>query len=182
MVERRDRFTFDRFTLFFVLLLCLGLVTTLLFLNPLELATGRLHPEFSSMLHSGNNVSLEPSLKLLSYFYGLTIFCLLVTAIYIGGRKAKRLSGFRNVVLVFSFLYLATYTIMMFSYWDYMHSSSAVYFLGFPAPSAWMVYAIHLFPFLLIFFYAVKFHRYILSKKEIDAFLHKKGKTKDNDF
>jgi len=173
MAGQQGRFSFDRFTILFILLLLLGGVTLLLFLNPLELATGSMHEKFPSMLQSGNSVAQHPLPKLLSFLFGFIIFSILITMVYIGGRKPQKYRGFRNMILVFSVVYLAIYVVTMISYWDYSSGGKELYFLGFPAPSAWMVYAVHLFPFLPIFFYNLKFHKYIMTDKEIDDFLEK---------
>lgn len=170
MEEQQDKFTFDRFALFFILLLLLAGVTLLLFLNPMEFATGKLHEAFPSMLRGGSSIANSQFLKLLSFLYGFIIFCLLINAVYIGGRKSQKFAGFKYMILVFTIVYLAAYAIMMFSYWKYIEGNNS-YFLGFPVPSAWMIYAIHLFPFLLLIFYAVNFHKYIISRKEINNFI-----------
>lgn len=181
MAGLQGRFNFDRFSIFFILLLLLAGVILLLFVNSLDLASGKIHDEFPSMLHSGNSVAQKPLLKLLSFLYGFVIFSLLITAVYIGGRKPQNFRGFRNVIFVYTVAYLLIYTIMMLSYWKYQSIGTSSYFLGFPAPSAWMVYAIHLFPFLLILIYLVKFHDYIISKKEIDDFLESVSKSKETE-
>jgi hypothetical protein len=60
-------------------------------------------------------------------------------------------------------LYAGIFLIGIFDFRSYLINDSFTTFLGFPTPTAWMLFGIYLFPFYFTLFYIVKFKFWILS-------------------
>ena len=78
-----------------------------------------------------------------------------------GGPMRWLLGGFIGYGLVFGGLVLA--------YRSYA-SGDISFFGGFPAPSAWMVYGVFLFPWVLVILYVRNFDRWIYSSEDAARF------------
>jgi len=159
------------FKLFFGLLIgLLFLIAALYFSLSPEAVTGLPHESYTTMLHSGESVAAAPLAKWLSFLFGLCILGIFVICIMIGYRKYEKLGKVKPWLFGGSIAYLLVFAGMVFSYWNYMSEGSAPYFLGFPAPTAWMLYAVWLFPLFFTFIYIFKFNDWVITPEERKRF------------
>ncbi len=159
------------FKLFLGLLIGLLLLIVVLYFSPSPQAvTGVAHESFSTMLHSGESVATAPFVKWIAFFFGLCILSIFVVSIMIGYRKYEKLGKVKPWLIGGSIAYLLVFSMMVFSYWHYVEEGSAAYFLGFPAPTAWMLYAVWLFPLFFSFIYIFKFNDWVISPEERKRF------------
>lgn len=161
------------FHLFLAFILVFWLVIIGIWITPEPAAvSGQLHPEFHSMLKSGTSVSSSPTIKWLSYFFGLGIFGIMGFMILIGARKKDKTITRKihaRILLSFVLIFLV-YSITVFSYWDYASTTTTSYFGGLPTPTSWMVYGIWFTPLVLVFIYIFKFDQWIISSEELRRF------------
>ena len=161
------------FHLFLVFILAFCLVIIAICFTPAPAAvSGQLHPTFHSMLKSGTSVSSSPTIKWLSYFFGLGVLGVIGFMIMIGARKKDKLITKKiHARILWSFaLIFVVYSITVFSDWTYVSSTKTNYFGGFPIPTSWMVYAVWFAPLSLVILYISKFDEWIISPEELRKF------------
>ena len=66
--------------------------------------------------------------------------------------------------------YILIFFLLLRSYWQYVEVSEPSHFLGFPAPTAWMVYGIYFFPFIFTALYVLNFNSWVLTEEELVRF------------
>ena len=77
--------------------------------------------------------------------------------------------------------YLLVYTGMVVSYWQYIEGQTETsYFLGLPAPTAWMLFGVWLFPFFFMVLYIRNFDRWVITPEEMDRFRRLVEENKSN--
>ena len=71
--------------------------------------------------------------------------------------------------LIFGTLGLAAiFAVLVFSYYRYMNEPTHTLFLGFPRPSAWMLYAVWVFPVFFMVLYYRMFDRWFFTAEDAD--------------
>ncbi len=155
-----------------LLLFCLGLILALQILPPQNLPAGSPHTEFDSLQSSGSSVSDSGPHWIIGLSFGLAIIGIFGVTLYIGGHRQdaqKRKSIFRSFAIGM-LAYFGIFLLLMNSYQQYHQAGDAPYFLGYPAPTAWMIYGIWLIPLVFTTMYVVKFDDWVLSPEEVEEF------------
>lgn len=161
----------DYFKALFAVLLGLLLIIIALWVLPeVPIATGQVHPEYQTMLKSGNVITNQESTKWLAYFFGLLILILFVLSIFIGARRKRDTGNLVYWLLGGSLVYLITYHFSVMAYWKYAEAGSTNYFLGLPIPTAWAIYGLWSVPILMTLTYVLGFDQWILDKKDMQDF------------
>ncbi|MEM6963818.1 MAG: hypothetical protein AAF573_03565 [Bacteroidota bacterium] len=174
----------NTFWAFFILLIgFLALILTLRIIPAPENATGTVHPKFDTMLHGGTSVAADPTVKWLAYLFGLFVISVFAFVLFLGAtKKDANLNTKIRRVFTFGFLaYTFVYTLMVFAYWKNYPSPSDDFILGFPKPTAWMMYGMWFTPLIFTFVYIFKFKDWILTPEE-EARFHEivKARSKRN--
>lgn len=155
--------------LFFGFLLLFGLLIIALWASDVpENATGLIDTTFSTLNRSGDTVATNPAVKWLAYLFGIGIISIFGFMVFIGGRKKDKIIRkklYRILAIGISFL-LIGYTMMVFSWWNYVETNSMDYFMGLPKPTAWMIFGIMFIPTIITFFYATKFEEWIYTAED----------------
>lgn len=159
--------------LFFGFLLAFSLLILALWLStPPENVTGTTDTTFSTLQRSGDTVAVNGTSKWLAYLFGVGVIGIFAFCLLIGAQKQKE--GLRkkiNRTVVAGFLiYLVIYSLMIFSWWDYVATNSMEYFTGLPKPTAWMIWGITLGPLFFAFFYVTRFNEWIISDEDQKVF------------
>lgn len=161
----------------YAILLCavLFLVSTIagIWIMPsLSDATGTVHPDYPSMLHSGTSVTSTSTTKWIVTLYGAAIICMFTSVIFIATRKkdSSHQSKLWLRVAIGGVLYLVVYGLMVRSAAAYSATGVADYFLGFPAPTAWMLFGMWTIPLFFTFFYVFRFDDWVISPEEEEKF------------
>ena len=158
---------------FFGFLVAFVFLIALLWVLPApEAATGRLHPEYRTMLQSGESVADRPATKWMAWLFGWGVIGVFGFVLFIGAYKKNREKR-RQIYRALLFgliLYLAVYTSMVVAWWSYHADGSAVWIWGFPTPTAWMLYGLWFAPLFITFIYIFKFNDWILSAEELEVF------------
>lgn len=132
-------------------------------------ATGIPHEQFGQLLKSGTSQAEMPVVKWLAYLFGLAIIGVFGFGIYIGMLKNGKTGPPANWILFGFFLYMLVYSGMTNSYWSY-DPNDPVYFGGFPAPTAWMIYGMWAFPAFFTILYNYFFHSWYLKDEDMERF------------
>ena len=159
--------------LFFACLIAFfAILLAIIFSTPLAQATGMADTEFATLNRSGTSVATEPTIKWLAYFMGLGIISIFCLCVFLGARKkqAALRKTIYQILGVGTLMYMAVYTMMVRSWWDYVATNSMDYFMGLPKPTAWMMFGLMFLPLFMSFLYIFKFNDWIIRSEEMEAF------------
>jgi len=153
----------------FGFLLLFGLLIIALWLSDVpENATGLTDTTFTTLNKSGATVATNPSVKWLSYLFGVGIISIFGFMLFIGGRKKEatiRKKLYRVLAIGITAM-LFVYTMLVLSWWDYAATNNMDYFMGLPQPTAWMLFGIMLTPFFIALCYTTKFEAWIYTAED----------------
>ncbi|NRB47718.1 MAG: hypothetical protein HRU41_08580 [Saprospiraceae bacterium] len=148
----------------------LAIIIALWVLPDIPQATSQLHPEYKTLLKSGNSVTEQSSVKWLAYFFGLLILFIFVATVFIGARRKRSTGNLRYWLLAGSIAYAITYHLSIMAYWRYANASETQYFGGLPIPTAWAIYGIWSVPIIMTLVYVFRFDEWILDQRDMEEF------------
>ena len=153
-----------------VLLLILGLLVWLMLIPGPSLSTGGPHPHFPGMNVGGDGLARLAGGVWIVYALGVAVNVLIILLVALGVRADRRRGLFRvllsGVGLLMQYVWWAMYT----GYLDYLRGNPTGEFLGFPAATAWMLFAVWLTGALLCLIYVVGFRRFIFTAQDEAAY------------
>ena len=124
-----------------------------------ENSRGLAHPDVAGMSRGGDAARTDPVLGL-----GWALGLLEIAVVAVLVRWVVRGPG-ASLWLSVSFGVMAlVWTALVLSYRTWAGSSEVPFFLGFPLPSAWMVYGVWSAPVVLVALYVLGFDRFIFSE------------------
>lgn len=159
--------------LYFVLLIgILILLGSIFWSTPPENATGFIHESFPTMQHSGTSVAESADAKWLAYFFGVGILLIFVLTLALGAQKSSPSKNrfIIRLIVTGALIYLFAFTAMVIAYWQFTGEQSIKYVLGFPLPTALMLFALGAAPFVFTIFYILKFDDWIITPEELQQF------------
>jgi hypothetical protein len=133
-------------------------------------STGIVHPDFGAMQRSGPDITFSQSIQWMAISFGCLIALILITCVILGFLRQDRLAPDRKPLLWIGAGYILIYAGMVIAYLDYSGSDSPIYFLGFPLPTAWMIYLFWLFPAAFSIYYVWKFDRWVFKPTSMEEF------------
>ena len=151
------------FIVFLVILISLVIVLAGLIIIPSKsIQVQAQHDLFPTMLKSVK--ASQSTLTLwLAFFFGVFSICLFTLFLYIG-LSGKNFSRKKLIVMVIGLImYVGIFSFGFASYLRYINNDCFRVFLGFPAPTAWMLYGIWFFPLFFTFLYVKKFNDWVLK-------------------
>lgn len=161
----------DYFKVLLAVLIGLLLVILALWILPeVSVATGQLHPTYSTMLKSGNTITGQDSIKWLAYLFGMLILIVFVVSIFIGAKRQRDTGNLRYWLLAGGLAYLLTYHFSVMAYWKYAGADGTNYLLGLPTPTAWVIYGLWSVPILMTLTYVLGFDQWVLAKEDMENF------------
>ena len=150
----------------------LGVIAGLWLTPQPKLATGIPHPQYDPMLHSGDSVATLAHTQWLAYFFGIGIIGIFLLGLFIGAWKNHPETR-KNIYRWFAWgsgLYFLAFTAMIVAYgYDVAHPED-LYVLGFPLPTALMLFVFGFSPLYFSVLYIINFPRWILTPAEEQAF------------
>ena len=87
-----------------------------------------------------------------------------------GAIRRGKLDGIRPWLIIASIVYLSVYTLTYVSDAHYASSGHERFFLGWPMPTAWMIYAMWSAPVLFVLIYIFKFRDWVLTEEDENRF------------
>ena len=113
------------------------------------------HPNFEPMLSSGSAAPGGPLVILAGFATGILIIVMIGICLLIGVRQTAR--SLRRWIVAGTLVYMLVFGALMLSYLEFLEGGPLVIFGGLPAPSAWMLYGVWLFPWVFIIAFVVTF-------------------------
>ncbi len=166
---------------FAVLIILLLIIVAIWTSTPPIQATGMTDTTYSTLQKSGGTVAITPYLKWLAYFFGIAILSLFCLGVFMGAAKKDKSiqKKIYRVLGIGTFLYLLVYSMMVFSWWDYVATNSMDYFMGLPQPTAWLIFGLLFIPIFMSFFYITQFNAWIITDRELAEFQQIKERRKN---
>lgn len=153
-----------------VLAVAMGIAVLMLALFSLpepQQSHGATHPEFSSMEHGGAGIDRSGYVLLLGWGFGVLEIALFVAMIALGANTRRGLRGLGPLLVIAGICFASVWTALVFSYRAYATGTETVLFLGFPAPTAWVLFAIWPVPALFVALYSLGFDRWVATPRDL---------------
>ena len=155
------------FLLMVLLALCLVLGWAWFTPPTVSAPAGSAHPDYPTMLQGGNGAERFAPVAMPALLFALLSVTLFVGMLALGIGDGERLKRARWHLLVPFVLFLLMFVMLFRSYGSYAEDPGATQlFLGFPAPSAWMLYGVWTVPFVFALLYVVRFKELIYSDED----------------
>jgi hypothetical protein len=157
---------------FFMILLALaGLALAISLIEAPPGATGVAHATIAGMRQvTDARARLEPVFALGAAF-GALIFAAVLAAIYLGVPAAYRSTAFKLGFSICGALLMLSWIGLLWSYRCYVDDPAAAgFFLGFPAPTAWLLYGVSIVPASFIALYVYGYERWIFPPEAEQRF------------
>ncbi|HVS62853.1 MAG TPA: hypothetical protein VMT85_05015 [Thermoanaerobaculia bacterium] len=155
------------FLLFVILLAMCGVVGWLAFQEPAFNQAGIAHPEHPAMALGADGearhrdvlgVGFAFAVLIVVFFVGLLFFAL--------HRRGEAVPG-KGTILFAAVLFLGAFVALFWTYSRFMEAPGAGgLFLGFPVPTAWMLYGVWGIPLLFILIYVARFNEWVFGAAE----------------
>jgi len=156
--------------IYVLIILFLGIIAFLAITPPPVSVTGQAHDVYKTMLKGGTSMSADSTTNTLAYLFGLCATGLLCLFLVQGAIRKGRLDGIRPWLILASIAYLTSYTLTYLSDAHYASSGHDRFFLGWPIPTAWMIYVMWSTPVLFVLIYIFKFRDWVLTDEDESRF------------
>ena len=133
---------------------------------------GFVHPKFAvtrdesgnaqppSMLAGGDGRARHQRVVVQAGLFMLLGVVFGIASIYLASLRTAGPSPLKRPMLLVGLLGCIVVAAMFLSYWRTLGDDDPAYFLGFPAPAAWMIYGVWLFPVLVVVCFVYWFDRW----------------------
>ncbi len=167
-------------TLFGVLLAMCVTIGIVLTTDEPDKAHGFVHSTFeSSMQQGGSGIERHERIRWLGLAYGSLQIVFFVSCLMLGVRDPENCKW---AFLLAGIVYLATFCLMVVADYFYVRDENLSLVLGFPLPTAIMLYGLWGVPLIFLLFYIINFDRWILNPLDLERFeeiLQEKRNQKD---
>ncbi len=130
---------------------------------------GFTHPEVATMERGGEGYARAEGVLELGWAFGLAQVLFFTGLLALGARRPDGLRGLGPGLLAGGVVYAVIWTALVLTYRTYALSSDPALFLGFPMPTAIMLFALYAVPGIFMVLYVVGFERWIASPSDLAA-------------
>lgn len=128
--------------------------------------SGTPHPEIIGMKAGGDGALRINGLERASFVLFAASFILLSILVVASVSKRKRTVSFWIGIVMITLSILYVWYRVFASYMAYLSSGELQYFLGFPEPTAWMIYGLWGGGALFTLLYVIGFRKFIYSRED----------------
>ncbi len=129
-------------------------------------ASGSPHPEISGMRIGGDGAARIKGLETASFLLFAATFLLFTTLVISGVSKNNRTMRFWIWMVIITGAILFVWYRVFDSYINYLSTGALRYILGFPEPTAWMIYGLWGGGALFAVVYVVEFRKIIYTEDD----------------
>jgi hypothetical protein len=134
-------------------------------------ATGAPHATVTGMKQVGDGLQRAEPVFALGVAFGTLVFAAALTILYMGVPRAYRSTAFKLGFSISASLLLGSWFGIVWTYHGYIHEPSAsAFFLGFPAPTAWLLYGVWTAPAGFVALYIYGYRRWIFPPEAEETF------------
>ena len=124
------------------------------------------HAEIKSMMKGGDGMARFIHIGSLSYWLQNSVIVLVLVLISLSIKKARRTALYWLVIGLVGLLMSGAWTMIYLSYQAFLFSGKTDYILGFPVPTAWMLYSVWSSAATLCLFYVIGYRRFIYTPED----------------
>jgi hypothetical protein len=133
---------------------------------------GVAHPKFAvthnesgdaqapSMLHGGDGRERHENVVVLACAFAMLCVIFGVSCIYMGSLRSAGPSPLKWPLVLVALVGCTVMVAMFVTYWRSLGAAEPSYFLGFPVPTAWMMFGVYSFPILIVICFVAWFDRW----------------------
>ena len=121
------------------------------------------------LIHTGTEEDRSNGLSL-GYIVSLLMVGVMGSLVMIGVRRKGEIGPYFPWLLGSFIIMALIFSGLAWSYSGYLRGDTDAIIGGYPAPTAWMIYGVWLFPLILITLFVVTFDRWFLSKEDLGEF------------
>jgi len=132
-------------------------------------ASGTSHPDIPGMQVGGDGTARINGLETASFIVFAATFLLFTTLVISGVSKRNRTRRFWIWMFIITLAVLFVWYQVFESYRDYLSTGDLRYILGFPEPTAWMIYGLWGGGALFAVVYVLEFRKIIYTKEDEEA-------------
>lgn len=125
------------------------------------------HNSYSTMLVGQYNVGSEYWVFVLLGWSMINIFIL---CLYLGLRNRSGQKSIGRWLVTGYLLYCLAFGLMVLADLNYLNEATTAFFLGFPIPTAWMIYGMWFVPLLFSILFIIKYNSWVLSQDDLRTF------------
>ena len=157
--------------LFVILLAMCGVVGWLAFQEPAANQAGIAHPDHPAMALGADGVARHQGLLGVGFLFAFLIVAFFIGLLFFGlQRRGEAVRGWAPILAV-AVLFVGVFVALFVTYARYMESPDPQrLFLGFPPPTAWMLYGVWGVPLLFIVLYVIRFNEWVFGASEETAY------------
>lgn len=127
---------------------------------------GVAHPQFKTMLSGGDGEARYKPIWWLAWAFALLQVTFFMALLALGAMKKGSLGPLSRPLLVGWLIFAGIFTGLIVAHARYTATSEHGLFLGFPVPTAWMIYGVWVFPAVFVVLYLVTFDRWGFTKDD----------------
>ncbi len=127
---------------------------------------GVAHPQFQTMQSGGDGEARYKPIWWLAWAFALCQVTFFVALLAFGAQKRGSLGPLQLPLLVGWLIYAGIATGLIVAHARYAATADHALFLGFPVPTAWMMYGIWLFPAVFVVLYLATFDRFSFTQAD----------------
>ena len=151
--------------------------------EPHPAATGTAHPTFTSMLHGGPGHARVLNIFGFGWAYGALQLLFFALCFALGLRRADGLGHLRVPLVAGAVIHQLCWLWLLYSYSSYSADpTSQTTVLGFPPPTAIMLYVLWPFPAYFVALYVLSFDRFVFTADDqwrFDELVEQYGASRD---
>lgn len=127
------------------------------------------HPTIDTILKSSGDRT-HPKFLLVGFLMGFLFISIMASCVILGYLKRGALGRLAPWLIGGFVVYQLIFLALVLSYAGYQPGPESAFFLGFPNPTAWMIYGIWMFPFCFILFFMKNFDSWFVTREDLDRF------------
>ena len=148
-----------------LIVIVLILVLSLLKQEPV-IYNGSPHPDIEGMRIGGDGASRIKGFQAATYILNASCILLFIALMVFGISRRYRTRSFWLWTAISSLILLFVVYRFIDSYFNYLSDGKLKFFLGFPEPTAWMIYGIWGGGALFIILYVIGFRKFIYTEED----------------
>lgn len=127
---------------------------------------GVAHPQFKTMLSGGDGEARYVPIWWLAWAFALLQVTFFMALLALGVLKKGSLGPLLRPLLVGWLIFAGIFTGLIVAHARYVGTAEHALVFGFPAPTAWMIYGVWVFPAAFVVLYLVTFDRWGFTKAD----------------
>lgn len=139
------------------------------------------HPEFEHMLQGGDGVTRHENLLWLGWVFAVLQMTFLTACLSLAMVRPGGAGPAKVPLLAAGLVGACILTFLFLSYREHLAGEETRFFLGFPAPAAWLVFGVWGFPLLFALIYVAVFDRWYLTPEAMGRFFRIRDQRHDVD-